>query len=318
METDSPGSDRIVSVLLDDEPGPVYLQAWGGTNTIARALWVIQHEHPDQIDKVSEKAIIYIILDQDDTFREYIEPNWPRLQVLGSFRQFGAIAYGARQIIPYPEKVFFLRPWMEGNILIDHGNLTSVYEPAAGAFRSEGDSPSFMHQIVVGLRSLEDPGFGGWGGRFIREKPGETNVWRGAEDDGDLYKPIWRWAEDFQNDWAARADWCVKSYDEANHPPIIRLNGPADLEMAPGESALLDISGSGDPDGDQLHYSWWHYKEAGSFDGQVSIEDSRSAVASITIPSNANSGETIHLIGEVSDTGKPPLTRYARVIVTVQ
>ena len=38
MEEDSPGADRIVQVLLDDRPGPVYLQAWGGTNTIAKAL----------------------------------------------------------------------------------------------------------------------------------------------------------------------------------------------------------------------------------------------------------------------------------------
>ena len=48
---------------------------------------------PDQMDKVSQKAIVYIILDQDETFRKYIEPNWPKLQVLGSFRQFGVLAY---------------------------------------------------------------------------------------------------------------------------------------------------------------------------------------------------------------------------------
>jgi len=30
MDKDTPGSDRIVQVLWGDEPGPVYLQAWGG------------------------------------------------------------------------------------------------------------------------------------------------------------------------------------------------------------------------------------------------------------------------------------------------
>jgi hypothetical protein len=44
MDKDIAGSDRIVEVLLDDKPGPVYLQAWGGTNTIARALYKIQHK----------------------------------------------------------------------------------------------------------------------------------------------------------------------------------------------------------------------------------------------------------------------------------
>ena len=78
-EQDTPGADRIVSVLLDDKPGRVYLQAWGGTNTIAKALSTIQRKHPDQVEKVSRKAVVYIILDQDVTFREYVEPNWPEL-----------------------------------------------------------------------------------------------------------------------------------------------------------------------------------------------------------------------------------------------
>jgi len=57
MDRDTPGSDRIVEVLLDDKPGPIYLQAWGGTNTIARALWKIQHQHPGQMARVSRKAV---------------------------------------------------------------------------------------------------------------------------------------------------------------------------------------------------------------------------------------------------------------------
>lgn len=247
MEIDSPGADRIVNVLLDDQPGPVYLQAWGGTNTIAKALSTIQKQYPSQIDKVNQKAIVYIILDQDDTFRKYIEPNWPKLQVLGSFRQFAVLAYGWANMMPASMRVFFERPWMEGNISVDRGSLAGSYESNEGAFRSEGDSPSYMHQIEVGLRSLENPSFGGWGGRFIQEKPGVTNVWKEAEDDGDLFKPIWRWADAFQNDWAARADWCVKSYRDANHPPVVNLATAKDIEAAPGASVKLSVAGSTDP-----------------------------------------------------------------------
>ena len=151
MGKDTPGSDRIVQVLLDDEPGPVYLQAWGGTNTIARALWKIQHEHPDQMEKVSKKAIIYIILDQDKTFRKYIQPNWPDLMVLGSFRQFPTIAYSWQRIIPKDLHKYYDGRWMKENILQGHGPLCASYEAHNdGRFRSEGDSPSFMHQIRVG------------------------------------------------------------------------------------------------------------------------------------------------------------------------
>jgi hypothetical protein len=340
MGKDTPGSDRIVEVLLDDEPGPVWLQAWGGTNTIARALWKIQHEHPDQMAKVSRKAIIYIILDQDKTFREYIQPNWPDVAVLGSFRQFGCIAYEWVQCMPQAQRKFFEADWMKKNILQGHGPLCSRYEAynrkhtnregtwQAGDFRSEGDSPSFMHQIDVGLRSMEHPSYGGWGGRFVRVK-NTGNVWRGAEDDGDLNKPIWRWAEAFQNDWAARADWCVKSYENANHPPIVKLAHKLDLKAKPGDVVKLSAKGTKDPDGDELTYKWWQYKEPGSYKGAVDIANGDKPQASFVVPNdvgrapfcdisqNGNPGnsETVHVICEVTDNGTPPLTRYRRVIV---
>lgn len=317
MEQDTPGADRIVNVLLDDRTGPVYLQAWGGTNTIAKALSTIQKRHPDQVERVSRKAIIYIILDQDETFRKYVEPNWPTLQVLGSFRQFAVLAFGWRNQIPPAYRPFFERPWLEGHISNQHGVLAGSYQSQDGAFRSEGDSPAFMHQIEVGLRSREHPSYGGWGGRFVEEKPGQTNVWKDAEDDGSVGKPIWRWANAFQHDFAARADWCVKSYADANHPPVVWLKTAPDVEAGPGVNVTLDASGSADPDGDTLSFRWWQYKDAGKYKGDVAIKDADRAAASVTVPADAKAGDTIHLIGEVTDSGKPPLTRYARVIVTV-
>ncbi len=316
MSQDTPGSDRIVEVLLDDKPGPVYLQAWGGTNTIARALWKIQHEHPDRMTEVSQKAILFIILDQDQTFREYIEPNWPDLLTLGSFRQFATVAYQWDRMIPEELHEYFDRAWMEQNLLRDHGPLCAIYEahPQKG-FRSEGDSPAFMHQIVVGLRSLEHPGYGSWGGRFTREKPGSA-VWKGARDGGDLGKPIWRFAEAFQNDWAARADWCVQDYEHANHPPQARVDGPLDRTARPNERVELSAAPSTDPDGDPLTFTWWQYTDADTGEAVVDISTRQeNAVASFVVPDEP--GETIHMIAEVTDGGTPPLTRYQRVIITV-
>ncbi len=318
MELDSPGADRIVSVLLDDRPGPVYLQMWGGTNTVAKALSTIQKQHPEQVERVSQKAVLFIILDQDDTFRKYVEPNWPKLQVLGSFRQFGVLAFGWRNQIPPAYRPFFERPWLEGHISNGHGVLAGAYQSQDGAFRSEGDSPSFMHQIDVGLRSLEQPSYGGWGGRFVAEKPGQTNVWKDADDDGSVGKPIWRWAEAFQNDFAARADWCVKPYAEANHPPVVWLTTPANVDAAAGAVVKVDVGGSTDPDCDKLSFRWWQYKDAGTYKGDAIITGADRGAASITVPADARAGDTIHAIAEVTDAGKPPLTRYARVIITVR
>jgi len=323
MTKDTPGSDRIVEVLLDDEPGPVYLQAWGGTNTIARALCKIQQEHPDQMEKVAKKAVIYIILDQDGTFRAYIEPNWPSLQTLGSFRQFTTIAYGWSGAIPPPGKSYFEKPWMEKNILKNHGPLCAIYEARDGAFRSEGDSPAFMHQIDVGLRSLEHPGWGGWGGRFVQEKT-DGSTWRGAHDaHGEenkywtvLRKPIWRWAIAFENDWAARADWCVKDYDDANHPPKPKVAGPLDRTVKPGEKVTLSAEGTTDPDGDDLSYRWWQYTDADSAEAEVDIAEATSqSGASFIVPNEP--GKTLHIILETTDTGTPPLTRYQRIVFTI-
>ncbi len=314
MKKDTPGSDRIVEVLLDDKPGPVYLQAWGGTNTIARALWKIQHEYSEQMDKVSDKAVIYIILDQDETFRRYIQPNWPKLQVLGSFRQFETVAYDWEEVIPQAQHQYYDADWMKSNILSRHGPLCASYEAEDdGRFRSEGDTPAFLHQIDVGLRSLEHPAYGGWGGRFVKEKKAK-NVWRGAKDDGSYSKPLWRWSEAFQNDWAARADWCVKDYEHANHPPVVKLTHAPDLKVKPGRTVKLSARAK-DPDGDKLSYKWWQYREPSSYKGEVNIQDAKKPQAFFELPEDAEPGQTVHVICEITDDGDPPLIRYARVIV---
>ena len=313
----TPGSRRIVKILLDDKPGPVYLQAWGGTNTIARALKTIRDKHPDQMPKVTKKAIVFIILDQDTTFRGYIEPNWPGLQVLGSFRQFSCIAYSWDRKIPRELHKYYDRTWMQKNILSGHGPLCARYEHhSKKGFRSEGDSPAFMHQILVGLRSLEHPGYGGWGGRFVREARGRKSTWRGARDDGDVNKPIWRWSAAFQNDWAARADWCVTNdYKKTNHPPKVKVAGRLDRTAKPGDKITLNAAGSLDPDNNKLSYKWWRYDDVDSAVTKIKIADPDKPVASFIVPDEP--GKTIHIILDVTDNGDPPLTRYARVIVKV-
>jgi len=317
MTSDSPGTDRIVQVLLDDKPGPVYLQAWGGLNTVARALYRIQHEHPEQIEKVSRKAVIYNILDQDKTYREYIRLNWPKLRVLISRTQFSAMAYYWRMLMPASESVFFERPWMEGHISNDHGALTGAYESLNGAFRSEGDSPSYIYEIEVGLRSMENPQYGGWGGRFEQPKGAPNDEWLDADDDGDHFKPIWRWTEAIQNDFAARADWCVKPYEEANHPPIVFVDGELDRTVHAGETVTLSVHGSTDPDGNRLHFNWWQYREAGTAKTIAVIDNAGRDVVRVHVPDEAQPGETFHVIAEVRNGGKPPLTRYARFILTI-
>jgi len=314
MSKPTPGSNRIVEILLDDDPSPVWLQAWGGSNTIARALKTIQEEHPERGEEVSRKAHLFLIAEQDDTLATYIRPEWPEVQVLLSdWPSFEAIAYPWKKIMSKELQHYFDRDWMTANILENHGPLCAMYEAADGAFRSEGDTPSFLHVIPTGLRSHEHPSYGGWGGRFALSR----GIWKSVDERGAPTHSILRWAVDFQNDWAARADWCVKTYAEANHPPVVLVSPGSDLLAAPGERIALSAAESSDPDADRLQFKWLHHAQVGELGGRIRIENADTPAATVAVPSDADQGDTVHVVCAVTDDGTPPLTRYARIIITV-
>ena len=192
---------------------------------------------------------------------------------------------------------------------------------------------------------MEAPNYGGWGGRYVRIR---ENIWLDPVADtlykypeGRWYgssawgrqrlkenipndsvlleylKPAWRWADAFQNDFAARADWCVKPFNETNHPPVVNLNHELDLNAKPGSTIQLNAKGTHDPDKNQLTYNWWFYKEPSSFKGNIKIQNSNSQNASFVIPKDLKEKVSIHIICEVKDDGIPQLTRYKRVIIHV-
>lgn len=314
MAKPTPGSERIVEVLLEADPSPVWLQAWGGANTIARALKSIEEKHPERMAEVTRKARLFLIASQDTTTEDYILKQWPGIFIIRSSGAYTVIAYGWEKLMTPAEQKFFDKDWLGENILTGHGALTAMY-PARkdGAFRSEGDSPAFMHLIEVGLRGLEQPSHGGWGGRFewAREQ------WRSARDGGSVTRSIMRWAPAFQNDWAARADWCVKKFNEANHPPQVKLSHAADLTAKPGQPVILNARNSTDPDGHQLSFQWWRYPEAGTYRGELIIKNADQVEATVAMPNDARANDTAHIICEVTDNGTPPLTRYQRVIIKI-
>jgi hypothetical protein len=170
MEKVTPGSQRIVEVLLDkSDPRPVWIQAWGGINTIARALKTIEEEYPDEMDRVAKKIRLYLIWEQDETYQSYIRPHWGRYNILTIVcDQFITYFYHWKKYL-LPEHQHYLdSAWMNEHILKGHGALCSLYKAHEnGDFRSEGDSPAFFHTIPNGLRSHENPGWGGWGGSTV-------------------------------------------------------------------------------------------------------------------------------------------------------
>ena len=351
----TPGSRRIVDALLDDaDSRPVWVQAWGGTNTIARALKTIEETHPEKMAAVAAKLRLYLIWEQDATYQTYIRPHWGKygIQTIIS-DQFIALFYHWKKYLPAEPQSYLVGSWMKQNILEGHGPLCALYQAHAkgdkgfdeGDFRSEGDSPAFLHTITTGLRSLESPGWGGWGGRFVRVRdttwldpvaePGyrypegrwyTNSAWgrlrlkQEIPQDAALtayLEPQWRWIAAIQNDFAARADWCVKPYAEANHPPQVRLAGPVDVRARRGETLTLDAGVSTDPDGHSLAFRWWQDRPAGTASVALDVRGSDTAMVSFVIPAAAVLEETLHVICQVTDGGSPQLTRYQRIVVTV-
>lgn len=343
------GAEWIAKVLLDDsDPRPVWVQAWGGCNTISRALKIIQEDHPAQMQGVADRLRLFLIWEQDETYQTYIRPNCEPLGVTTIISdQFDCMAYIWRAVLPEKQQAYFKADWMQAHILQDHGPLCSFYEAKDGGFHAEGDTPAFLHAIPNGLRSIESPDYGGWGGRYQRVR---HNVWMDPPPAADwkhpegqwsfanswskklehvsdpaevamrtrYFKPMWRWMDAVQNDFAARADWCVKDYASANHHPIVRLKGtPHQIDATAGQQLTLDATPTSDPDGDELNFRWWHFTEAGTYSGSE-ISSSTNSKTSLKVPADAKPDQMIHMICEVTDAGSPPLTRYQRVVIRVQ
>jgi hypothetical protein len=356
MNEDTEGSDFIKQILLDKNPEPVYIQIWGGTNTVARALKSIEdnYKHTPEWNQiktaVSKKTILYAILDQDATYKKYIEPNWPEIRVLYNAAQFWNFAYPWKQVVPEQMHHLLSGKWFDEHFRKNHGALAARYylwgdgrqiendpEHYHGDttqlkkygmglydFISEGDSPAFFHLINTGLGNLEHPEYGGWGGRLVKS----VNPFRW--EDGELVMdlnpftgkpdkawPQTRWIEVLQNDLAARADWCVKTYSEANHPPVIENQSPVYVNAKKGSQISLTAKAS-DPDKDNLNFNWWQYSEAGTSATQLKIIEPGQQTTRALIPEDAKSGETIHAILSVTDDAVPPLTRYQRVVIQVK
>ena len=397
---DTDGSNLIKSLLLDDEPAPLYVTAQGGESTIARALKSIHDQYAKTPqweavrDKVSRKLIIIPSGDQDDTDASYIRPNWPGVREY----QFTGIyfGYGAQDRAAPEDKIYFSPEWTQQNISsrgplgdlyrvwgdgkqfvkgdrVDYFGLSGytskqlaamgymVWMPPQpkGSFLGEGDTPTFLNLIEIGLRAYQNPDWGGWGGRMIPGVsafpsfsrtpppvlPADTSgVARGrAPAGGDADKgsapkggsvismnfqlpPVpartatitARFFAAAQNDFAARMQWSVTpKFSDANHPPKVSIKGPLEISAHPGSTIYLQGEVS-DPDHDTAMVAWWQYNDAGTYPGDITFSDPTALTTTFRVPDDARLGQTIHVILETTDNGTPRLTRYQRVVVTVQ
>lgn len=323
METkDTPGARLIIDTLLDDDPRPVHVLSWGGANTTASALWKLKTEYPqEKFDYAVSRIRIYCIWYQDGG-GGWIQENIPGAYINEAYRwdnvwDYESISEGStgKQSANPCEIQEFMKPdWLTTNVTTGHGPLGALYPQE---FVSEGDTPSFLHLINNGLDAHRDYTLGGWGGRSVHDDPNWPNhiTDEAITDDGDANKMYWRWVPEAQNDFAARMDWCVNDFKEANHPPVAKLKGSRIRDVKVGDTVQLAATAT-DPDGDGLAYQWWQYADADSA-ATVTIANSAShEQASFVVPNDP--GKQIQIILEVTDNGTPPLVGYQRVICNIR
>ncbi|MGB8491931.1 MAG: nucleoside hydrolase-like domain-containing protein [Bacteroidales bacterium] len=352
---DSQGSDWIIHILDENDPRPLWVCIWGGPNTLAQALYKIKQTRPEaDAEKLVKKIRVYTISDQDDS-GIWMRKNFPDLFYIVSPGGYESSTWSAiNQFFGGINNTVISNSWLAQNIQQNHGPLGAVYPDVA--YGMEGDTPTFLFLVPNGLNNPEHPEWGGWGGRYefyppeystlntkgftggVPVEPEPRAIWTNASDmyipyvfneygrtvrrDTVVFKnnkaTLFRWRDDFQNDFAARMDWCTKLFQEANHPPVPSLGHPDRITVKSGGEFVLDASGTTDPDGDNLSYLWFQYPEAGTYKKPVPFgyAENLYRIPSVKAPV-VDKQETTQFILKVTDKGNPPLTRYKRVIVNI-
>lgn len=329
-EHDTDGSRHLIAVVDRDDARPVNITIWGGQTDLAQALWRVRKDRTkEQLQRFLGRLRVYDINDQDG-LAGWITENFPDLfYVLASCQPGRDKREGAyRGMYLGGDESLTSRAWIDTHVRKDHGPLGALYPtqtwtaPNPHSCLKEGDTPSWFFFLPIGLGDPAHPEWGGWGGRFLREK---GKPFRDARDAvgrvTDARSTVSRWRPAFQADFAARMEWCVKSAKEANHPPVVVVNGDrslAALEMntRPGEAVKFSAAGSTDPDGDRLAFHWSIYPEVGSYGRDVPITSATGETAALTAPADG-AGKTLHILLAVTDSRTPALTRYRRVVLHI-
>jgi hypothetical protein len=327
---DTEGSKWIIGAVDKPDARPLCVSIWGGQTDLAQALWRVKQDRGEEgLQQFVSRLRIYDVADQDGLaawIHEfaaglfYIQAGAPagRDKREGAFR--GMYLGGDETLVS--------RDWMETNIRQNHGPLGALYPPKTWtapnpySAMKEGDTPAWLFFWRHGLNEAEHPEWGGFGGRFERDRDG---VYRDAHDTvgnvSDARATVWRWRGAVQADFQARLDWCVaERYETANHAPVAVLDGDRSRDVLhrqakAGDQVTLSAAGSSDSDGEKIGYRWFIYLEPSDLADDVVLASMEGVVTSFTMPRNDMAA--VHVVLEVNDNGSSPLSVFRRVVVSI-
>jgi hypothetical protein len=329
---DTEGSRWIIACADQDDPRPLNIAIWGGQTDLAQALWRVRRDRGERGLQPFRSRVRVFDIDDQDRIQSWLEREFPEVFYVlskappGADKRLGAY----RGMYLGGDESLTSSSWVEQNVRTGHGPLGALYPtqtwtaPNPHGVLKEGDTPSWFFFFPNGLGDSSHPEWGGWGGRYVRQ---EAGLFRDAKDAvgevDDARAGVWRWRPAFQNEFAARMDWCVADdFGKANHPPFAVLNGDRTrqavfLTARPGQTIELSSAGSTDPDGQGLDANWFLYHEASSNPKGAALSANRGASVEVTFPQDATAA-TLHLILSLTDNGSPPITRYRRAVIDVR
>ena len=201
------GSNYIKNVILDNVPGPLFITAWGGQSTIARALKSIEEKYRGTKDwdaiqkKVSNKVVLLPSGDQDGTYASYIMPNWPDIDYR-QFRNGPNYGYGAQLVASAENKNYLTAEWMTNNIR-SKGPLGELYRVwGDGKHMAEGDIFDYFGMDGYTDSALKAKGYIVWmpvqpKGSWLGE--GDNPTFMNMLDNG-----LYAWEKDSPGGWGGR------------------------------------------------------------------------------------------------------------------
>ncbi len=353
---DTEGSNLIKNYLLDDNEEPLYLQSWGGVNTIVRALLSIYDEYHEKEEwefiykKVVSKARILGVskhVGQDNSYLDsHIHELYPDLVCLSPEYYYGV--YNASNATQKDCVDMFKGKWMLENIHNHTSTLMDAYHLMGDGRKIKGEADVYQ----FGLTSVLDFGF-----------PGTTPIHMDpydfiGEGDSNTYIPLFQFGlrgmenyayptilgrlfsdeeekpsagnvmsgegisynpfiKAYQEDFAARAKWCYSEYKDANHAPIVQMD-TLDLYARAGE--IVDLKAKvTDPDEDAYSVIWEHFDRFSTYSGDemIRVFEPWKECTRFMVPSDAKAEEYIVFILRAQDQSTTPMTSYGQVVVHI-
>lgn len=311
MSKDSPGSNHIKSLMLDEKPGKLYLLTGAGQSTIGRALKSIEEQYKatDQWEQIyrhiCSKVIIQSFADQDGVYPEYIGPNWPDIE----FREMSTKVWGylAPQVVQPEDQQYLSAAWMRQHVS-EVGPFGSFYRVwGDGKRMHQHDITDFFGHAGLTVEQLTELGYSVWF-THLKQELGEAGSWI-SEGDTSIFMNLlnngldghvnssyggWggrngkdidpsgkaskdyaaaRWFGAAQRDFAARMKWSVTpNYEGANHAPVVELISPVSKNESVRPGQKVVLQARvHDPDGDHVTAKWWRYSDADTYPGEIEL-----------------------------------------------